>query len=498
MGNLCSLGDSNELREDGGRFIIHFISATDVPKADLTSESDPYLKAYVIEGKMKSKIYKSLVRDDNRNPIWDSYHDFRLAYNVEACLKVEVWDADVYNKDTLVGDVTIPLHELQDEKVKSYPLHHKIGSSATNPNFSVNLQRVYMDSPPPMRKTIFLVRHGQSKWNEAQNDGKYLNLLDIDHALSSEGVQQAERLNTRWKDTLASTRKSEILGRQSRSSSLRRVTFLLPDENATNQQLVFHGGTESQRDQPLPEISREDYEFIFQGAQQIYSSPLTRALQTTLIALQHHPVIEQKGVILYSQIREAKKTVGGLDCIGLAVDQEIKTRAFDSLISLVGNERALDICKTVIHVNDCSMPWWTGKLRSETDANIASRINEFLKHIQYSSGDTAIYVGHSLFFRQFCSHIVGPVIRNKKPELGENMAKFKLANSSMLALTIVFPDGHLKQGFVKPFVEDACLMFGSSFDTTATEDNNNTGKRVQDNTQVEVEMVGMVSSENNL
>ena len=302
MGNLCSFGDAHELREDGGRFIIHFIGATDVPKADMTSESDPYIKAYVMEGRMKSKIYKSLIRDDNRNPIWDSYHDFRIAYNVEACLKVEIWDADVYNKDTLVGDVIIPLHELQDENVKSYPVQYRIGSATTNPNFSVTLQRVYMDSPPPMRKTIFLLRHGQSKWNEAHSDGKYLNLLDIDHALSSEGVQQAERFNGRWKEKRASTPKSESSdkGRQSfRSSSLRRVTFLLPDENATNQQLVFHGGTESKRDQPLPAISQSDYEFIFQGVHQIYSSPLTRALQTTLIALQHHPVMEAKGVILY-------------------------------------------------------------------------------------------------------------------------------------------------------------------------------------------------------
>ena len=146
-------------------------------------------------------------------------------------------------------------------------------------------------------------------------------------------------------------------------------------------------------------------------------------------------------------------------------------------------------------------------MRSETDANVTSRINEFLKHVQYSSGDTAVYVGHSLFFRQFCSHIVGPVIKNKKPELAENMSKFKLSNSSMIAITIVFPDGHLKQGFVKPFVEDACLMFDSSFDTTEERENVNSksGKSTPDsheNTRGEgvegVEMVAMIAPENKL
>ncbi len=63
------------------------------------------------------------------------------------------------------------------------------------------MQRAWINSEPPRRKTFFLIRHGQSKWNEAQskiNIGGML--LDSDHALTELGVEQAEALNHRWKE----------------------------------------------------------------------------------------------------------------------------------------------------------------------------------------------------------------------------------------------------------------------------------------------------------
>ena len=56
-----------------------------------------------------------------------------------------------------------------------------------------------MNAEPPHRKTFFLIRHGESKWNEAQskiNIGGMI--LDRDHGLTEQGMKQAAELNQRW------------------------------------------------------------------------------------------------------------------------------------------------------------------------------------------------------------------------------------------------------------------------------------------------------------
>ena len=55
-----------------------------------------------------------------------------------------------------------------------------------------------VNSEPPKQKTIFLIRHGESKWNKAQDSLNIGGLLDRDHALTEVGVQQAADLNQRW------------------------------------------------------------------------------------------------------------------------------------------------------------------------------------------------------------------------------------------------------------------------------------------------------------
>ena len=72
----------------------------------------------------------------------------------------------------------------------------------------------------------------------------------------------------------------------------------------------------------------------------------------------------------------------------------------------------------------------------------------------------------------------------------------------MLALTIVFPEGHLKQGEVKPFIEDACLMFGGSFDLLdIPEDSAGVEEPTPSRaaaSQVEVEMTTLKTPDNKL
>lgn len=50
-----------------------------------------------------------------------------------------------------------------------------------------------------MYRTFFLIRHGESKWNEAQAKINITGMLDKDHALTGDGINQACTLNARWK-----------------------------------------------------------------------------------------------------------------------------------------------------------------------------------------------------------------------------------------------------------------------------------------------------------
>jgi phosphohistidine phosphatase SixA len=318
MGALCSRLDSSELYEDGGRFVIRFVCANDVPRADVTSASDPYIKAYLVDGGARSRVYTSGIRWDNPNPIWNAYHDFRVSYRLSAALRVEIWDSDVTSHDDLIGDVNIPLDSLRDEGVFTFPMRHRIGTPTTNPNFTVTLQRLFVDAPPPMRKTVFLLRHGESKWNEAQAKSDLAGLVDLDHALSAVGVEQALAFAANWKAVsklLVITPKSDSprsignsCDRRSSASTSKRVTFALPEDEISNTQSLTASDYSSQPSTPsakellekqTPPPKLVNYEEMLAICDKIYVSPLTRAVETALLCLQDHPIMKKDGLVLY-------------------------------------------------------------------------------------------------------------------------------------------------------------------------------------------------------
>ncbi|RYG94891.1 hypothetical protein EON65_56780, partial [archaeon] len=63
----------------------------------------------------------------------------------------------------------------------------------------MTLCRACINEEPPKRKVIFLIRHGESKWNEAQSKINITGMLDRDHALTELGIAQAGELNRRWR-----------------------------------------------------------------------------------------------------------------------------------------------------------------------------------------------------------------------------------------------------------------------------------------------------------
>lgn len=71
-----------------------------------------------------------------------------------------------------------------------------------NPDFAITLRRTFTNTTPPLYRTFFIIRHGQSKWNRAMARISIAGMLDRDHALTTEGIKQAMELNSRWREVM--------------------------------------------------------------------------------------------------------------------------------------------------------------------------------------------------------------------------------------------------------------------------------------------------------
>ena len=169
------------------------------------------------------------------------------------------------------------------------------------------------------RKTIFVVRHGKSVWNKAQEEKDLVALIGRDHGLCAAGVEQAERLNSCVRRVVE---EHQTKLRRESGIALRAVA----DSPAAAVADLGHAAD--------PISPQEELEQQFFRAGEIFVSPLTRAIQTALIGLQNHPSAKRRGIKLMREIREVKHTVGGLDTLGVAKGEEIRARTLSKLDEL--------------------------------------------------------------------------------------------------------------------------------------------------------------------
>lgn len=112
-----------------------------------------------------------------------------------------------------------------------------------------------------------------------------------------------------------------------------------------------------------------------------------------------------------------------------------------------------------LDVNDASTPWWTPMHSFDSKADQADRLKEFISFARYCDAKTPIFVGHSLFFKNFYSKKVSEVLSKRRPELVENLRKYRLGNATVLAVTVLFSahdDGEC-------MILDADVLFGGGF-----------------------------------
>jgi len=226
--------------------------------------------------------------------------------------------------------------------------------------------------------------------------------------------------------------------------------------------------TEKEEEVPVEYLRRLRY------AEGVLCSPLTRAVQTCVIALAKHPMWledRRKRITLFSSIRE-KRGWGSLDtqgrdagatllkrlralmegkCQGKHIgdtplaassqdkaslkspsstdakpsDNDTKAAAANHSRSegresgkhFGGHHQRVPESWLVnrIDVNDCTDKWWNTS--KETNEALSIRINEFINWFRYSSESSLIVVGHSAFFREFVQNHASPTLCQKKPAL---------------------------------------------------------------------------------
>ncbi len=222
---------------DAERFIIKFIGAFDIP-SDFGGKSDPFLQAYISEHVVQfdaenrkyfklqriSSVVTTPKRLDCTSVIWNCYRDFKMTPPIDSTLIIDIYTSNDVADDRLLGSVSIPVKVFNDEAPKIFNFvtakvklvirswWHSITvlffvdvssqgvQKQKYPNFSITLSRAFIAVPPPHTKTFFLIRHGESKWNLAQSKINIAGMMDRDHALTEEGIKQAEELNQKWKE----------------------------------------------------------------------------------------------------------------------------------------------------------------------------------------------------------------------------------------------------------------------------------------------------------
>lgn len=187
-----------------GRFIVEIIEAKDVPRCDVFSASDPFVEVYFCVKDVKgidkvfrvSDTFVTPIRVDTNNPVWHYFANLNVIPRAGSFLKLNIYDSDfddnaVLKARTLLGHIQVPIEELSSTAVLVRRLaFHNHGCPTQNPDFSIAIRRAFLDAPPPSLKTFFIIRHGESKWNRAEDKRDIPALLAFDHPLTDTGIHQ--------------------------------------------------------------------------------------------------------------------------------------------------------------------------------------------------------------------------------------------------------------------------------------------------------------------
>lgn len=103
--------DNDEDISNTGSIEVELINAENVPAADRTGLSDPYVRIYV--NNEDDRIFSSQVQKETLNPEWNERFSFDVADVRNTFFKAIVYDWDMGNRDDLLGGYKVNLSELE-------------------------------------------------------------------------------------------------------------------------------------------------------------------------------------------------------------------------------------------------------------------------------------------------------------------------------------------------------------------------------------------------
>jgi broad specificity phosphatase PhoE len=253
------------------------------------------------------------------------------------------------------------------------------------------------EADPPTGKTVVFIRHAESKWNRAMRTRNLVALSrSRDAPLTSRGYEQSAALQ----DGL----RVALYGAKAKGSSV------------------------------LEDLA---------AAEQIWVSPLTRSLQTALVALL--PLFEgvaqpsvQPMLTLKPGARERK--TAGWDSLGVARGPRCRARAVSKLRALAGAgppEEQLARMST-IPCDSCEVEhrWWTRTFESR--GRVRRRAAALLDAASLSDAAVLVVVSHSNFLREvFRQHLEVDQLRSGDAPLAEGLRRRKLPNCAVASCALV-------------------------------------------------------------
>lgn len=421
MGQCMSPPSSSIESRDDGICVIEIVRANHLPNMDVGSLTDAYVLIHITGGggggaKLHNAKLSTFDRSNCLDPIFHSYQAFAFIPYDTDILTFEVLDRDTLNSDDKIGHAKISFDELKKsngEITLELTMTTRLrGLSGEASSVTVRLVKYGPRPVQPSRKEIFVIRHGESKWNDSQAEKNIKGMISqYDHELTAQGIDQAVSFNCRWKNA---------------------------------------------RDAGVdPDIS------TFLAAEAIFASPLTRATQTALLTCEDHPLLTKNGpgLSLLRNIREVKN-FGSFDTVGRFTGQDIRNHVEDTLTKDMGAERSRKLMMPAIDCNDAVGSWWTPLEVKENKDDVRARFRDVWSFLHYgTTADIIILVGHSHFFRFMMNEYMSKGYRRQEPEWSEKLAACKLDNGACLRVTVEWEN--LEDPMADPVVTNARLVFGS-------------------------------------
>jgi len=420
-------------KREHGEFVVYLGCGTNIPNMDVGSLSDCFAVIEILDetGTPCAGEFKTQIRRDSLHPTWNSFAAFPMKPLATDTVKLTLYDHDDFSAADLIGHVEIPVTDLRkhsvaepadfvlnmDTKVKppqpKQPVTVTMGCLQNNESCVPTRKQ---DESFTVEKEFWLIRHGESKWNEATEHKNVGGLLGYDHPLNVQGIDQAINFNSIWTKAIA-------------------------DES----------------------IQMSSAESKFVNAERVVASPLTRATQTALITCHNHPNLNNGNPLtLYRNLREKKNKALSLDTVGQEIGDGIKKRVLEQLIEekFKTDEKKANDYMVNIDYNDCDSEWWTGHTHGDSTASLTARYSELWGFLKYSKQKSMILVGHSLFFRELCQRFLNEDYCEQNKEFTSELKKHKLDNAACLYIRVVFPKPH-SQNKTEPSIVEAELVFGS-------------------------------------